>query len=485
MALQGTRAAGCTPSVAAYIDGTEVPVVSNNEGTGGARIHMRKTGPSYLTRFSELTIPFEWGGEDVISAIPSAAFNGPNSINSCTSAPVRIEVRNENTGQYYTVHHGPIAGAGGANIRGCFKLHITDWANYLESMGASIELLGSMSVEDAASAVVGRATEHGAIPNLSVAFGSNIDQDRGVIAEDNDGGDDSGDTNQELSTNASYEQINQEIDDDISGTTIREGSEQVEEEADAQIENFTEGVTPSVQRVATRKAFDRYNHSLAFLFDFIAQSQGGIWFIRYNGGPEVLIARPEAYGQRYSGSEITESGQIPVISNNALYDINPQHTLTAVGGEGWLESTVEDASFGAVEKRVPKVTVAHGRLEQIAGTNPSPREYRVEANSIQKVEKKAKDLLMQQIGGAAGGEIVCKAAPAVTPYDSVRAKAACGGREFTESKSIRYSVEETIHEIEPVTPKTNGPRTMLRCGIAVTPSNIYVKDSTFIDDPPR
>jgi len=136
MAIESTTEAGCRPDARVIVGETEVPWVSGLDGSGGVETQMRKTGPSDLMRFTDITIPFEWYGDDVISEITTPTQdNDPWDLRSFGNALVRIDVLDTATDQYIPIHHGPIVSAGPSQLDGCFRLHVTDWANYFEEIG--------------------------------------------------------------------------------------------------------------------------------------------------------------------------------------------------------------------------------------------------------------------------------------------------------------------------------------------------------------
>ena len=85
---------------------------------------------------------------------------------------------------------------------------------------------------------------------------------------------------------------------------------------------------------------------------------------------------------------------------------------------------------------------------------------------------------------AAGGEIITLPTPSARPYGTIEAQPACNGRLDRSVPEISYEIEEVVHRIVNPTvdaDDSNGPRTIVRCGIETTRDDFEVQSKRQIE----
>jgi len=456
MPLKGTTAAGCTPNARVIVGDTEVPWVNGDDGTGGVEVQMRKSGPADITRFSDVHIPYEWGGEDVFQEISTPSYlpnpNGPRTIGN---APVRIDVYDNAFGEYKTVHHGPVASVGTSSLDGCFRLHVTDWANYFESLSADVEFPSSRTTkaQDVLSYVANRLEEHTGIPDfsLSVANVEVLPSKREVLVAESD--------------EAGIEYLTDPLNPTVIARELFE----------------TRGYfTPEYHDdpIKSGKSFSEYKHSLDDVMNWLTERVDNVrWYIDYNEEIESpsIIFDVDPSAPSFDSIGLNETvGFDPtarLIENNALFQISPMHTLGVRGKEydKEIERTYQwkgEHSYVISSDVRSEVIVEHEELAEIAGTNNAPQFKNVDTETLEETEAKAKKMLKDKIDGASGGEMVALPFAYARPYATIDAFPTCNGRREDDVEKITYEIEEVIHDITSPTPNNDGATTLLRCGIS-------------------
>jgi len=121
----------------------------------------------------------------------------------------------------------------------------------------------------------------------------------------------------------------------------------------------------------------------------------------------------------------------------------------------------------------------HTELAERAGKNNAPPVVTSDAKSLEEVEQQAKNELKSRLDGASGGEMVALPAGSAFPYNTVTAQPVTCGSDVALN-DVTYEVEEVIHEITPPSVGgEGGARTVLRCGIEVTPEKDFEVTSEF------
>ena len=473
--LKGTTDAGCEPTARVVIGDTEVPWVGDSEGNGGIETHMVKTGPADLTRFTDLHIPYEWGDDDVLGAVTTAEYlPEPTDTRTFGNAPIRVDIKDHGqrsspasqsdtsdmddvTGEYVTVHHGPIANSGSSSVDGCFRLRVADWANYFESVNADREFANA-TVGTVVEYVLQQLAEHSNLPEFSASAPSLDDDVYGSKVVVADG-----------TAAAEVDQLADDPEANAVVTTLQYLPRQ------PQIRRFASFVNTTVfplfrQTVATSKSFESHKHDLTDVLDWVAERTQTRWYVEPSGNTPTIVFEEEPNRKHLTGVSLDSDASeddVRLLENNALFQISPQHTL---GVRGKKSSELFDSTTTK-----PEVVVEHEILTRIAGRNPHPNFMEVDTANLDETVNVAKSRLKKRIDGAAGGQMIATPAPRARPYATIEAQPSCSGRLMESYPSLTYEVEEVIHELTPPTPaNVDGPRTKMRCGVRCTFDDLNV-----------
>lgn len=206
------------------------------------------------------------------------------------------------------------------------------------------------------------------------------------------------------------------------------------------------------------KEWTSNKNTLTDVLDWACERTDGMWSIEWDDENETAVL---SYNRTSSvdgidrvkfasGENLQENERyIDVIKNDALYDINPRNTLSAVG---------EETSEG-----YPYATIQHVNLYEAAGKqslNPDTKE--VDETSLEDTENAARRLLKEELAEATGGEMSLYGAPDVVPNAQVRAAPECedilgqGGyventsTDGTSSDTLSLDLSSQNKEIKPV-----------------------------------
>jgi len=447
------RGTECRPPARVFIGGTEVPVVGDGDGNGGLNVQMRKTGASDLTTTARFTVPYVWNDEDIIGSI--------GSIEEIAAPPVRVAVKDAATDQYVTVHNGPIATLGPSqSFNGGLRIRVNDYANVLGEVSANVQFTDRFTVKDVLEYVSSRAQEH----ELLAALPFTVKTDNRAFGFDED--------------------VVGFVNERVRGPVIATDGD------DSTLRRVVEASYNSLfKNVDTNKSFTPNKHTLVDVMDWLCGLLNAQWFVR--DGTLIIADKPTA--RSLTGVPLDETpsaGDLRLIENNALFQISPMNALTVNGAT--REKLSEDSSavefsnapFSGDQSReyvtvYPSATVVHTELAERAGKNNAPPVVTSDAKSLDEVEQQAKSELKSRLDGASGGEMVALPAGSAFPYNTVTAQpVTCGSN--VALNDVTYEVEEVIHEITPPSVGgEGGARTVLRCGIEVTPEEDFEVTSEF------
>jgi len=443
----------CQPPARVFIGGTEVPVVGDGDGNGGLNVQMRKTGASDLTTTARFTVPYVWNDSDVVDRI--------GSLEDIAGLPVRIAVKDAATQQYVTVHSGPVATLGPSqSFNGGLRIRVNDYANVLGEVSANTQFKDRFTVKDVLNYVSSRAQEHELLATLPFTVKTD---------------------------NQSFG-----FDEDVAGFVTERAARVAPTSADAR--DFVEfGLEATynflTNNVDTNKSFTPNKHTLVDVMDWLCGLLNARWFVR--DGTLIIADKPTARSLAGIPLDATPTpGTVRLIENNALFQISPMNALTVNGAT--REKLSENADsieftvgpFTGVESKdfvtvYPSATVVHTELAERAGKNNAPPVVTSDAKSLEEVEQQAKNELKSRLDGASGGEMVALPAGSAFPYNTVTAQPVTCGSDVALN-DVTYEVEEVIHEITPPSVGgEGGARTVLRCGIEVTPEKDFEVTSEF------
>lgn len=510
MTLESTSASGCTPTARVFVGNTEVPWVNNEDGDGGVETQMRKTGVAGITKFSDVHIPLVWGGDDVINEISTPdLFSPPSGIPSLNNLPVRIDLYDTVTEQYVPIHQGPITATGTSQLEGCFRIHVTDWANYLQTISADVTF-SNPKVWNAFVYVSTKAKEDGRIPPLGTRvpnanvkiFGRNeVDNYFGTEEEsDSLGGYFNTD---EVGDIINMDGFVPDFSDGLLGDGLF-GGDGIQEERNESIFDTDEfddivniekiakdtaellfGNADDLGKSLATRSFNEFEHSVTDVLDWICKLEEAQWYVDY----DILRNKPfltfdptpsSALYETHSLNSDPNSGAI-AISNNALFQLSPQHTI-GVRGQANTDFQLPNSANGwnIQNQKKPQAVVEYEPLVDRVGYNPNPKYTEINTNDLAPTKKAAKSELKSLLDGASGGEIIAKPFAMADPFTRIRSKPTCSGRIARDVDSITYEVQEVIHDIATDTQRHDGPKTIMRCGLHVDKEKMNIRDASVI-----
>lgn len=170
-------------------------------------------------------------------------------------------------------------------------------------------------------------------------------------------------------------------------------------------------------------------------------------------------------------------GDIDVIANNALSEVNPINTLTVNG-----KASKTLGSLGDFEAQIPSREYAyaiaqHKQLYQQAGKTALHETTFTESgsNTKQEVKNEAKKLLYDRISQATDGNMVTRLHHPMLPHYGIRALPTCRGSAATDTDPITYNVSRVHHQIR----TDEVSKTKLNVGIGVDDDDIVVTETGY------
>jgi len=419
---------GCYPDARVIVGGIEVPYVNE-----GVTVTERKDGQADITRRSEVVVPVVWGDSVIADKINSL------SGRKNPQQDVRIELRDfdkdpEEVGAdaYQTVHRGFVRSAGGHSTYGAGNIVVGDYAELFNEIGfsGSFEVARIKSVLDTAR----KAFLDGQTLLDGLAIEVRGEDEWAIVGQD-----------------VSVYDEGLAIESDI------------------------------VEEVFEGRQFTRDRNSLADVLDWLCERLNARWYIGADDGDSPALVVDTSPGRAFHDENHVDGGEnsegvIP-ISNNALFQLNPAHSLRVKGYSkrsvvAQLDPTVPTDVF-------PAATAEYTPLAENAQGVTTPITRERDATTLAEAEALAKQLLKDRLDAATGGEMRLGLSPRIRPYSTIEAVPVCGEVARASMPAIRYEVTEAIHSSPTVGASSdiNTPQTTVRCSLAVDPDKISVSSS--------
>lgn len=461
---EGTRAAGCETKATVYLDTgqgeIEVPLVSlSDDDQPALETHIRKGGtdqPS-IVRLSDLTVPLEWGGDE-IQPVREILTRQPDR-----APTVRIELKDPE-GDYSTIHHGYVRAIAPHQGNAAVNVTVGDWSDLFRSVGFGnrygheTDATAAQVITDAVNVV---AEEHPMVDELRLKGGSD-----------------------ELPPNAE--------EDVPSGGNVGGVRFPV---AGAEVADLTAEIAGDLG-LLTARAFTRTEDTAATAISWAVEKIGGRWEVHWDPEAEAPTIYVDTTDNRPLFQDVRvepdyslnddpfaaplEGRPLVVEQNNAAFQISPFYVMKGRGSS--TQSIERDGEKIRDGEWRPTATVAHKTLrEYVGGSVGKPPIEPVDSQSIDEVIATTRQRLMKEIREAAGGEIITLPEPGVVPGAIVEAVPVCGGQEVGDYPELRLEAQEIVHHISPVNPmggtEQKPSRTLIRCGLATRKSDFVVLDS--------
>lgn len=225
--------------------------------------------------------------------------------------------------------------------------------------------------------------------------------------------------------------------------------------------------------IDTRKTFTANKHTLSHVVNWVRDKVGiRVWLEPTTKGV-TFVATDEPTTRSHTAH--TLGGEVEIISNDALSELNPVNTITIHGkpakslmevGEWEVNSSID--TFTKVKARHPDLYRRAGNTEFTVGPVVSSK-----AEEKSEIINEAKSMLKKKIDGATGGNMQCLLAAPVVPFDTIEAQPTCNEQAATGTDPITYEVARVRHKI-----RTNDTSTTaLNIGVHTSLKDIEIVDS--------
>lgn len=193
---------------------------------------------------------------------------------------------------------------------------------------------------------------------------------------------------------------------------------------------------------------------------FESKTSSKVHFEPSGGGSLTLIA--DSAPTRRGFEQDVLDGDVGLVENNALYEVNPVNAVIVRGEvgsgsyEGQPDATSEDRgpSSTSVEKEEPSreypvakayspplVDAAEGELRSVVVES--------DATTLDQAEREAIEELSGELEGSSEGEIFTVGHPYLMPFDSLTAFETCGDNIAFEPNPVEYEIETVKHRVTP------------------------------------
>ncbi|MXR50657.1 hypothetical protein GRX03_03410 [Halovenus sp. WSH3] len=229
------------------------------------------------------------------------------------------------------------------------------------------------------------------------------------------------------------------------------------------------------QNNVSRKTFTRNRHTLADVVSWITETKDLFLYF----APRHDRVKLQVFPQQELGTHDAHylGGEVNVVDNNALSEVNPINTLTlnakaanTLGSVGGFEVQAPDDEF-------VQVTARHGPLYRRAGETALHDTVFTEssANTKDEAEKEVRKRLYNRITNATEGDMTTLLYHPITPHDSITALPTCRSTPATDTEPITYNVTRVHHQI-----RASGiSKTRLNVGVGVENGDIEIVNSTY------
>lgn len=414
----------CDSPVQVRIDGMGLPIIDD-----GVTVYERKDGPTSITRRAEVHFPITDGNTVWLDEIDAFRENG--RMEQATIDMEAIDIDGNQTGNWERLLHGYVGAVGARGAANTGRLTIFGPFKLLSSIPAGVSW-----------------NERHVRPEDVMEW---------IVETFNEGQDIFDDVVLDL--------------DEFPDRPIAVGYDDDGEDFLASIPNFTENRDTLADVVKT----------------LIEKVNLHIWFEPKENGDLALRAGHQI-DTAVDQFDLTEDGDVPVISNDALYEMRPFNGIKLRGQQNKRVDLTSDLTIRIpfTKGSYPEATATYGPLVERAGgeiiQNANSR-----ANGERGLRREARSELKSQLDEISGGTMDTALAPFVHPYDTVIAKPACASVIDADVPALTYEVERAAHTVAPTPPDSgpNIPSTELAVSMHIDPSKIDVESTIKTTQPSR
>lgn len=372
-------------------------------------LFIRKGGPMDINRYCEFTFASPRKGVDYTDA-----FNGLDEENQGDWDVAKIEVKDHETEEYHLAFHGLITGVGNSSGPE------VEW--HARAQGPSLfanKISASKSFTD--------ASINDVLAYCAFEFAQKLPLTIPHRGSDEDVRED--DTPENLLAEA---------------TALVAGGAFVGLDGGSTIDD--------VYSSLTEKAFKRNRDTIADVLGWLKTKTGTrIYFQPYQDGA-VLVVDSEPTARTHHAHYL--DGDVNVVQNDALVELNPVNTITVNGqvGDSLFEGTafeVKDVRVDLDDTSYQTAKARHQRLYERAGNTGyiAAPDKPVDGRTKKEVENQAKSILKTKIDETTGGDMEVLPVSPIKPFDTVWARPTCQSSPASDTKPVQYEVSRVHHDI--------------------------------------
>lgn len=371
-----------------FVNGTRIPVEDID-------IHLRKEGVIDVNRYVEGVFASPYNGQDYASL-----FETLDPDNQTSQDVIRIDVKDYVTNEYHTEFHGTVTGVGnGPNgVEKAWSFRARGPAFFLDKTLASKKFKNA-SVKNVLQYV--RSELDDKLP-ISVSMD--------VLANEN-------------AQNAT-----------VGGTLSR-------------LNPILGGVAQLTDVLSTPKEFQRNRDTLADVVAWLGKKADlTIWLEPTVKGVE-LIATETPTQRSHKGHYL--DGDVEIINNNALAELNPVNSLIANG-----QAKKSLASIGDFDITTPSDTYAQAKARHVglyrrAGETElfAEPENVSDGGSSEEVANEARKRLKNHLNQSSSSKIETLLTTPIMPHDTIEALPTCNGDLVSEKIPITYEIDRVHHKV--------------------------------------
>lgn len=414
-----------TPSKV-FVNDVRIPVADVD-------IHIRNEGPLDISRYAEAQFISPYNGNDYIDVFQSSSPSDQDNFDT-----LRIDVLDEDTGEYHTEFDGVVTGVGDS------------------SSGVSQEWVCRAR---------GPAFMFNKIPATWPVQGPALAYTLDFIVNT---------LSEKIPQDVTF--VTPDVNIGILQTLQDFGFEDVQDD-------WFIGRSGSI-----KKSFEANKHTLADVATYV-RNKGGIRLWLQPTGDELVLIPTTSPGTAHVAHNLNQSDtptvgqqtthELRLINNDALAELSPVNTIRLQGQakislEGSvLEDKVPESEIR--ENQYLEVTARHESLVERAGGRELMADVDVDSDAISVINanREAKSLLKQAINEATGGDMETLLGAPLKPFDTITAKPSCDSNRGTNVPPITYEAMRVHHQIRP----EDVSKTLINAGVEASFDDIEVEHS--------
>lgn len=388
-----------------FLNGVRVPV-------GDCEIFIRREGQADVARMARVEVASPYDGTHYISSLRGILPDVQDSLDR-----IRVDAKDWGTGAWATVFHGTVTAAGpGPGPEKMWTVRGRGPALYLDKIPAGKNFSQPVS-----------------------AFGGD-----GVFT---------------FVVDTLEDKLPFVIETNPDGVQIADD----EDHQDVRYIPFGGEITHS--RIETSKTYRRNRHHLGDPLEWYSDKiSKRVWFEPTREGV-LFVVTDEPTQRRHRAHYL--GGDLTVISNQALQELNPLNTLIVNGQPIRSSERVGDYEADAPTNVFFRARARQTEIYQRAGnTEFADTDETTDAKLEQEVKEEARSRLKDQIDNDIWGSVTTMLRVPISCFDTLTLKPTCEGSPATELSPLEYEVQKIKHDI----PAGSTPTTTAEVSLKTDPN---------------